>query len=473
MFLKLTLTLSLLVVEQQTWPGFMGAGSTAIDHETLPTKWSPTENISWKTTIAGQGQSAPIIWNDKIFVTTIEGFMKDHCHLIALSVAEGKIIWDYKTGSNVKIRSSRTQSRAAPTPIADANGVYAFFETGNLVALKHDGTLLWEKFLAKEFGPFETNIGLASSPLQTEEAIVLLLDHEGPSCLVAFDKKDGHIIWKTARESRNSYASPALIEMGKSQRHIVCSSSGSVDGYDPRTGKHIWGYENVGGNNVATPFQVSIGKFLVGAQAGMHNEREKEAKKSNFLMTVDTSGDFAKPKVEWLSPTLASFANPMAHQGLAYWTSKVGTVSVYDITTGKEVFSFRLKDTCWAAPFAAGDKIYFFGKDGLTSIIKAGPEFKLLAENRLWPEELSIPTRRNPDNDTSGKEPTKSRLIPAQKTESSINDSNAEKTSAKSFPRQTQGPIFSDPVQYGFAVINGSIVIRTGSAVHLIHQKPN
>ena len=67
MFLKLILTLSLLVVEQQTWPGFMGAGSTAIDHETLPTKWSPTENISWKTTIAGQGQSAPIIWNDKIF----------------------------------------------------------------------------------------------------------------------------------------------------------------------------------------------------------------------------------------------------------------------------------------------------------------------------------------------------------------------------------------------------------------------
>lgn len=463
MFLKLTLTLSMLTIEQQAWPGFMGAGSTPINHETLPTRWSPTTNIAWKTAIPGQGQSSPIIWNDKVFVTSIEGFMKNHCHVVSISLTDGKIIWDYKTESNIKVRSSRTQSRAAPTPLVDKNGVYAFFETGNLIALKHDGTKIWEKSISKDFGLFESNIGLASSPLQTEGAIILLLDHEGPSCLVALDKKDGQVIWKTERESRSSFASPALINMGKTYQ-IVCSSSGSVDGYDPQNGKHLWSYEDVGGNNVATPFQVSPGQFLVGAQAGMHNEREKEAKKSNFLMTVDFFEKTPKPKVAWLSPNLASFANPIAHQGLAYWTTKVGAVGALSTSTGEEVFNFRLKDTCWAAPFAAGEKIYFFGKDGLTTIIKAGPEFKLIAENRLWPEELSMPKRRSPDD------LSKNSAIPEEKSESGKDGSGNRKSLSTNSNRENQGAIFSDPVQYGIAVINGGIVIRTGSSVYMIRK---
>ena len=124
------------------------------------------------------------------------------------------------------------------------------------------------------------------------------------------DKATGKTQWKTARDSRNSYASPAVMPIGTSDQ-IVCSSQGSVDGYDPITGKLLWSFDDVGGNNVATPFQVVPGQFLISGRPGMHNEREKEAKRSNLLMTVELgpNGAFV-PKVNWRVPTTPSLREP-------------------------------------------------------------------------------------------------------------------------------------------------------------------
>ena len=160
-----------------------------------------------------------------------------------------------------KRSSNYFQSRATPTPVVDADRVYAFFETGDLVALTHSGQMAWSRSLTKEYGAFETRIGLAASPVQIGGTVVLLIDHEGPSYLLAVDKATGKTQWKTARDSRNSYASPAVMPIGTSDQ-IVCSSQGSVDGYDPITGKLLWSFDDVGGNNVATPFQVSAGPVL-------------------------------------------------------------------------------------------------------------------------------------------------------------------------------------------------------------------
>jgi outer membrane protein assembly factor BamB len=132
------------------WPGFLGAGRTPLDANTLPLKWSPTENVAWKATLPGQGQSAPVIWGDKVFVTCIEGPTKDTCHVVALALADGKQLWNHKQPGTQKVRSNYFQSRSAPTPVVDGDRVYAFFETGDLVALSHDGKPVWERTLVKE-----------------------------------------------------------------------------------------------------------------------------------------------------------------------------------------------------------------------------------------------------------------------------------------------------------------------------------
>ena len=219
-----------------SWPGFPGAGATPVDAATLPLKWSAKENVAWKTDLPGQGQSAPVIWGDKVFVTCIKGTMKDTCHVLALAVWDGRILSEQKFPASQKMRSNYFQSRATPTPVVDADRVYAFFETGDLVALTHSGQMAWSRSLTKEYGAFETRIGLAASPVQIGGTVVLLIDHEGPSYLLAVDKATGKTQWKTARDSRNSYASPAVMPIGTSDQ-IVCSSQGSVDGYDPIAGQ--------------------------------------------------------------------------------------------------------------------------------------------------------------------------------------------------------------------------------------------
>ncbi len=136
--------------------------------------------------------------------------------------------------------------------MVDAQHVFAFFECGDLVALTHDGKEVWTKSLSKEYGKFVNKFGLSGSPVQTENAVIVLIDDEGPSYLVAFNKADGKILWKTDRTSRSSWSSPALLTIeGKPQ--VVISSAGSIDGYDPSTGKLLWTSTEVGGNTATTP----------------------------------------------------------------------------------------------------------------------------------------------------------------------------------------------------------------------------
>jgi outer membrane protein assembly factor BamB len=523
-----------------SWPGFLGQGASEVDPETIPTKWSPTENVAWKTKLPGKGQSSPVIWGDNVFVTAIEGTMKDHCHVIALNLADGQIAWDQKLDPFQPVRSNYFQSRSAPTPLVDANGVYAFFETGNLVAFSHSGEQLWQRGLTEDYGAFESTIGIASSPLQLEDAIVLLIDHEGPSYLLAVDKKTGETKWKTDRDSRTSYASPSLVPVGDAQ-HIVCSSSGSIDGYDPSTGELLWSLaDEVGGNRATTPLAVGNGRFVMAASPGMHNENEGEARKTNGIVTIEKTGAGFAAKVLWRTEeAMPAFNTPTVHNGLAYWVNKAGVVFCYNAETGEKHYSKRIDQGCWATPVVVGDRLYVFGKDGLTSVLATGTEFNLIAKNELW-DPNEIPSESMARNRAAGRdENTKGghEHGDEKKDEPAQTDKPEAKTEAKptagvgeATPTSVQaaagndeakaasdekadgerparrgppegagggrpggagrpgGPPgqggnydaqtmsqgenrFADPVQYGVAIVNGSIVIRTGETVYCVRGK--
>gem|GEM_PF-230739 len=530
------------------WPGFHGVGASVIDPTSVPLKWSDKDNVAWQSKLPGRGQSSPVIWNDRVYVTAIDGLMKDHCQVVALNLGDGKIAWTATQDSLQKNRSNYFQSRSAPTPLVDANGVYAFFETGVLVGLSHDGKPLWKRNITEDYGAFESTIGLASSPLQTEDSIVLLIDHEGPSYLAAFDKRTGATKWKTDRDSRTSYSSPILVPVEGGQ-HIVCSSAGSLDGYDPATGKHLWTLDEVGGNRSATPLVAGNGRFVIAASPGMHGENEAEARKSNGVVEITRNGDEWSAKIVWRTEeAMPQFNSPLVYRGLAYWVNRAGVVFCYDAKTGEKHYAKRINQGCWATPVGVGDRVYIFGKDGLTTVIAAKPEFELLAENQLWdPEKVGsepfarqraagggagghnhddgkqpaaggrptggTPTGARPEAtkpdvtkpDTGKAEASKpeSAKPDAAKPESAKPEAPTGSPAASGRPTEGGRPAgapggaagegegrrramtpeeiakqraagdnrFADPVQYGVAIVNGSLVIRTGEVVYCLREQ--
>jgi outer membrane protein assembly factor BamB len=426
--------------EQANWPGFLGSGEVRLKAESLPLRWSPNENIAWQAALPGHGQSSPIVWDGTVFVTSVEGPMKDTYHVLALALDDGRLLWKHSFESSDKVKESYFVSRAAPTPVTDGRAVYAFFESGDVTALSLDGRELWRRSLSRDYGKFQNEFGLGASPVQTDDAVILLIDHDGPSYLIALSKADGRTLWKTDRTPRRSWSSPAIVPVN-GQPQVVCSSAGSVDGYDPATGKLLWAFDEVAGNTAATPLPFADGRFLVGASPGNEGgARVEGAKKSNLAMAVEHIDGRPKPKVLWRTEEVTpTFASPRVHAGHAYWINRVGVVYCFDAETGEPHYAERVKQSCWATPLGAGDRLYLFGKDGVTTVLRAGPKFEVLAENQLWD-----PASVKPD----------SVRIAAEETEE----------------RRRAAAMFSGRVQYGVAAAGGSLLVRTGEVLYCVRD---
>ncbi len=428
--------------EQANWPGFLAGGlPVRVKVESLPVAWSPTKNIAWQTPLAGIGQSSPVVWKGQVFLTSVEGPMKDVCHVTALRLADGQVAWKHSFDSSDKVKDSNYVSRAAPTPVVDERGVYVFFESGDVAALSHDGRELWRRSLSADYGKFVNEFGLAASPVQTADAVILLIDHEAPSYLIALSKADGSTLWKTDRTGRRSWSSPALVPIGGKQQ-IVCSSTGSVDGYAPATGKLLWTFGEVAGNTSATPVPFADARFLVGASQGREaGDRAEGAKKSNLAATIEIKDGEPSLKVLWRTEDATpSFGSPVVYHGHAYWVNRVGVIYCFDAETGEQRFVERTKQSCWATPLGIGNHVYFFGKDGVTTVLRTGPKFEIVAENELW--------------DPAAVKPDPAKIVREETEE-----------------RRKAAAMFSGPVQYGVAAVGGSLLVRTGETLYCLKKQ--
>jgi outer membrane protein assembly factor BamB len=434
------LALAIPATAQTHWPGFLSGHRPDATDENLPLRWSPTENVAWQAALPGHGQSSPIVWGDRVFVTAVEGPNKDTYYVLALDLETGKLRWRYALESSDKVPDSYFVSRAAPTPITDGQAVYAFFESGDAVALGFDGNVRWRRSLSQDYGRFVNEHGLAASPVQTEQAVIVLVDHGAAAYLIALDKKDGRTLWKTDRAPRRSWSSPALVPVqGKWQ--VVCSSSGSVDGYDPQTGERLWSYDDVAGNTAATPLPFGEGLFLVGASPGREGgARVEGARKSNFAARVVLVDGKPGLEVLWRNEqSTPSFASPVVYRGHAYWINTVGVVHCFDAASGELRYAQRISQSCWATPLGRGERLYCFGKDGLTSVLRAGPRFELLAENQLWD-----PATVRPDP--------------------------AKAATEKTEERRRAAAAFSGRTVYGVAAVPGTLLVRTGDVLYCLRQ---
>ncbi|MBI3405185.1 MAG: PQQ-binding-like beta-propeller repeat protein [Acidobacteria bacterium] len=377
---------------QTNWPQWRGPHMDGTsDEKNLPEKWSTEENIAWKLALPAFSGSTPIIWEDRIFISTADG---DDIYLWCVDRKTGTMLWKKILGSgNVKMRK---QNMSSPSPVVDGKNVYIMTGTGILKAFSFKGDELWSRDIQKDYGKFGLNWGYASSPLMFDDALFVQVLHgyrtTDPSYLLRIDKKTGKTAWRVERltqairESPDSYTTPAIWQKGK-DAELIITGGDCVTGHDPATGKELWRANSLNPQNnpanriVASP--VVTGDIILAPT------------RVNPMTAVRPGGrgDVTSSHVLWQTRNGPDVPTPVTDGTYFYVINDRGIAYCFNVKTGEEVYGGqRIKNgTYSASPVLADGKIYATSEEGVTTVYKAGPAFEVIAENYLNDYTLSSP----------------------------------------------------------------------------------
>ena len=281
-------------VRAEDWPRWRGPDGNAVSQQTnLPIHWSPTQNIRWSTEIPGQGFSSPIVWGDRIFLTSaFDGGARRAVH--CLDGARGKILWSREIRDKNPEHASAMTGHAAATPVTDGERVIAFFGNAGAVCYDMAGKQLWHRKL----GEFESELGLATSPVIYRDRVIHVCDHDGDrfgsfdSFLVALDVKNGAVVWKTERRGLyRSWSTPILVPGAGGKQELVVNAQDELRAYDPNTGKQLWQVAGMTGWVAPSPV---FGDGLIFATSGKDGP--------TLAVRPGGRGDATASRVIWKQP---------------------------------------------------------------------------------------------------------------------------------------------------------------------------
>jgi outer membrane protein assembly factor BamB len=371
---KLILLLSLLAgplaprAAADEWPMWRGPKLNGhSDEKNLPTRWSPTENIAWKVPIPGKGHSSPILFGDRVFLTTaIEREQKRM--LLCLNRLNGNLLWEKEVLSAPLEQKHSLNNYASATPATDGQRIYvAFLDRPNvrLVCYDMDGNELWRI----SPGTFRSMHGWAAAPILHKNLVIVNCDQDADGFLAAFDKLTGNEVWRTPRPNRTrSYCVPLIVEApaGSGKMQMVLTGSKCTAGYDPDTGKEIWLVDGPTEQFVASPVFSEGLFFITGGFPTFH------------YMGITPAG-----RVVYHERTGAYVPSPIAVGKHVYMVSDDGMGMCIDIATGDRLWSHRLGKHHRPSPVFADGLLYFLSDEGDTFVIKASPKFELISKNSL------------------------------------------------------------------------------------------
>lgn len=387
--------------EAANWPQWRGPGSSAVSSAVgLPETWSAEENIAWKTAIPGSGHASPSVWGDRIFLITAipQGVDLPEGHpdrgrgigpggpnptiqfsfeVLCLDRTDGRIIWQ-RTARIAKPAEGINRlkgSYANSTPATDGEHVYVSFGSEGIYCYDMDGELAWERDLGDMKIAF--NNGEGASPVVYGDRVIVIWDHQGQSFITALDKQTGEEIWRADRDELTNWTTPVLIEH-EGTRQIVANGTTRVRAYDFETGSVTW---ECGGMTVAAIPTLVHGHGMIYAASGYMGH-------ALMAIRLGGSGDITgSDSVAWSHDKDTAYVpSPLLYGDELYLVNDKGIVSCRDAETGAEHYSgVRLPGVyaVSASPVAADGKVYILGEEGRMVVVKAGPEFEVLAENLI------------------------------------------------------------------------------------------
>jgi outer membrane protein assembly factor BamB len=374
------------------WPQWRGPQLNGHSAETnLPVKWSKTEGITWKLAMPERSGSTPIVWGDTIFLNVGEG---NNLALWAVDRNTGTTRWTRPLGGgNVTMRKQRMSS---PSPVTDGRNVWVMTGTGLLRGFDFSGKELWMRDIQKDYGRFGIQWGYASSPLLHEDSLYVQVLHgmltDDPSYLLRIDKATGKTLWRVERptnarqESPDAYSTPALLRY-KGTTEIVITGGDVVTGHDLASGKELWRADGLNPTNNGS-FRIVASPLIVG-ETIIAPSRERPL----LVLRAGGRGDVTKSHLAWQFNQGPDVPSPVSDGTYLYSINDRGIMYCLDLKTGNTVYGpQRLRPATYSgSPVLADGKIYITDEDGVTTVVKAGPTFELLAENDFAEYTLSSP----------------------------------------------------------------------------------
>ncbi len=396
----------------QEWPSFRGYSASGIaEGYRLAVKWDieQSQNILWKTYIPGLGHSSPIVWGNRIFITTAvkdkgESSLKTGLygdvrsvkeenifswHVYCLDRENGKILWERLSYTGKpKVKRHPKASHASSTPCTDGNYIVAFFGSEGMYCYDMEGNLIWKKDLGElDWGFFSrpaAQWGGGSSPVIHQQKVIVQCDVQKNSFIAAFDLKDGSQIWKTPRDEVPTWGTPTIY-MGREHSQIIVNGFKHIGGYDISTGKEIWKMRGGGDIPIPTPVVAHDLVYITNAHGRMS---------PIYAIRLSASGDISLDENESSNKYIAwSYSKdgnyiptPIIYKDYLYCCSQRGIMSCIEAVTGKLLYSENLDSSfvaVSASPVAADGKIYCTAEDGNIYIVEAGSEFKLAGVNKM------------------------------------------------------------------------------------------
>ena len=384
------------------WPQWRGPFFNGMARGDAPTVWSDTKNIKWKATIPGRGFSTPVIWGDRVFLTTAipsgktpeetapapegrragggAGPLVEHkFEVLCLDRKTGKVLWQRtaKVATPHEGYHRAYGSFASNSPITDGRYVYAFFGSRGLYVYDFNGKPIWEKDFGVQM-KMRLAFGEGAAPLLLKDQLFLVFDHEGESSfIVAIDKRNGKELWRSQRDERSSWSTPLAIEHN-GRTEIIVSATNKVRSYDPRSGKILWESSGLGANVIPVPVYHNGMVFV------MSGYRDPKLMAIKLGKDGDITGSDA---IAWSHTRgLAYTTSPVLYDNKLYVVTDNGMLSAFNATTGEPFYAqtrmpkaYNLK----ASPVGANGKLYVATEDGDVVVLKMGEKFEVIGVNTL------------------------------------------------------------------------------------------
>jgi outer membrane protein assembly factor BamB len=374
------------------WPQFRGPdGQGHSSEKNLPLQWGGPQklNVRWQSPLHGQGHASPIVWNDAVFVCTVEwpsnsgpreATMPIH-HVLRYRTTDGRLMWDTPVPPGPWLRkdfrSGPGGGYAAPTPATDGQRIYCLFGSSVLAALDYEGRIVWRQ----EIKPFTFDVTIGSSPVLHGDTVLVLCSMATPadSSLIAFDRASGTEKWRAKFPDMNfGHATPVPIEVeGKPQLLLLASGmsvkTNALRSVDPSNGRTLWWCRGAG--DASSP---AAGAGLVYFDSGRGS--------AGVAVAPTGTGDVTATHVRWTIPQVPeAIGSPIFVGDYLYRIHSSGVLKCFEAANGKLVYTERLEGFSgnWASPIAAGTGHLIFATAGKSFVIQAGPEFRVLAVNEL------------------------------------------------------------------------------------------
>lgn len=356
------------------WLQFRGNDNTNVTAEKdLPVTWTATENVAWKSPLAGRGVSGPILVDGHVIVTASSGFREDRLHVMSYDAESGKLEWERQFWATGRTQHHPTSAVAANTPASDGRLIFAFYSSNDLICLDLDGNLKWLRGLTNDYPTAANDVGMAASPVVIGDTVIVQVESQGESFGAGIDTKTGETRWQAPRGKTANWSSPSVASQPQGGEAVLLQSPDKLTAYDPTSGKELWSYVAACGG-IASPV---AGDGLIYVAAGGLTALRPPATPNETAAVV------------WEENRLGPGSpSPVLGDGRIYVVNRAGVLVAANAADGKIAWQLRLSGTYWATPLLAGKHLYCVNENGVAQVVETDEKAGKIVANCDFGEQV-------------------------------------------------------------------------------------